>query len=326
MSEIDRAFAPIYRLVAAAGARQITGRAVPTAAGANRMGDGLAHSWLHHQSDECPTIAELTGEQLDEVTRRRLLKDYDSDVDDDGVPYTDADLISDRYWNEHYPDLLREASAYYTTPEMSSVIDHAGHYLPDTFLLLAEHIPAQLGVVVVGDPIVDDWSRTDAIYWHLFPTGVVVALCGTSNIDRYPRATTLTLPFRRNVLHLFDPDDGSTLQTLRWLFAFWLFIAQQLPALEKRWARRQLRRHDLADAPTLHTTTFVTLRRRATRPGDPEPADTVAWSHRWLVSGHWRDQYYPSSDEHHTIWIAPYVKGPDDLPLVPKDRAFVVSR
>jgi hypothetical protein len=58
--------------------------------------------------------------------------------------------------------------------------------------------------------------------------------------------------------------------------------------------------------------------------GDSEP---VEWSHRWLVSGHWRNQWFPSLSLHRQIWISPYIKGPDEAPLVIRPlRAFKFAR
>ena len=47
---------------------------------------------------------------------------------------------------------------------------------------------------------------------------------------------------------------------------------------------------------------------------------SVSWSHRWLVNGHWRNQWLPSRAAHRLQWIAGYVKGPASKPLVVKDR------
>lgn len=52
----------------------------------------------------------------------------------------------------------------------------------------------------------------------------------------------------------------------------------------------------------------------------------IEWSQRWIVDGHWRNQYLPSNGEHRPTWIAPYVKGPDDKPLVTKPRVYRWSR
>lgn len=60
--------------------------------------------------------------------------------------------------------------------------------------------------------------------------------------------------------------------------------------------------------------TVVRLRRPKAAPsGDHHK---VEWDHQWIVSGHWRNQYFPSIKGHRQIWISPYVKGPEDKPLV----------
>jgi hypothetical protein len=48
------------------------------------------------------------------------------------------------------------------------------------------------------------------------------------------------------------------------------------------------------------------------------------WKQRWLVRGHYRAQWYSSRNEHKIIWIAPYLKGPDDAPL--KQPVYEVVR
>jgi hypothetical protein len=58
----------------------------------------------------------------------------------------------------------------------------------------------------------------------------------------------------------------------------------------------------------------ITLRRERSK-DDAEPKE-VNWTRRWITSGHWRNQWYPSLGVHRQIWINEYVKGPDDKPLV----------
>lgn len=71
----------------------------------------------------------------------------------------------------------------------------------------------------------------------------------------------------------------------------------------------------------------VELRRRQSSSEHDAAGDPVAWSCRWVVSGHWRQQYFPSSDEHRPIWVMPYVKGPEDKPLKPpRAKVFAVVR
>ena len=52
-----------------------------------------------------------------------------------------------------------------------------------------------------------------------------------------------------------------------------------------------------------------------------------AWQCQWIVSGHWRRQFYRSSGAHKPRYIAPYVKGPADKPLkAPAGAVFAVTR
>jgi hypothetical protein len=69
------------------------------------------------------------------------------------------------------------------------------------------------------------------------------------------------------------------------------------------------------------------LRRAHARDYEGDERD-VEWSHRWMVSGHWRNQPYKINGEtvHRQIWIAPYVKGPESKPLVIKKRAVEFVR
>jgi hypothetical protein len=74
----------------------------------------------------------------------------------------------------------------------------------------------------------------------------------------------------------------------------------------------------------------VQLRRReqsASVASDGVPR-SVDWSHRWWVglstAGFWRNQ--PTNEGVKRILIAPYVKGPDDLPLVTRGAVNTVVR
>lgn len=74
--------------------------------------------------------------------------------------------------------------------------------------------------------------------------------------------------------------------------------------------------------------TIIDLRRRY-HPGDDQPADEQPgrYSHRWVVSGHWRRQPYgPGRELRHRIWIADHLKGPDGAPLLVRERVNVWRR
>ena len=83
----------------------------------------------------------------------------------------------------------------------------------------------------------------------------------------------------------------------------------------------------------IRTVQVVQLRRAARPPqqGDgqqPEDAPTKEWAHRWVVSGHWRNQACgPKSGDRRLTYILPYVKGPDDKPLLePRRKVYEVRR
>lgn len=47
-----------------------------------------------------------------------------------------------------------------------------------------------------------------------------------------------------------------------------------------------------------------------TTPGNRE------WKHRWVVRMHKVRQWYPSEQRHKIIYRGPYIKGPEDKPLL----------
>lgn len=82
-----------------------------------------------------------------------------------------------------------------------------------------------------------------------------------------------------------------------------------------RQARRHIPASPLRDAEVV----VVRLRREQGERHEPtgEPGN---YSHRWIVGGHWRNQPYPSEGITRQIWISPYVKGPEDKPLIVRPR------
>ncbi|GAG25142.1 unnamed protein product, partial [marine sediment metagenome] len=57
--------------------------------------------------------------------------------------------------------------------------------------------------------------------------------------------------------------------------------------------------------------------RRASQTDEPQTSDSAGskYSTRWLVSGHLRNQWYPSLGRHKLIYIPPHMKGPEGAPL-----------
>ena len=296
-------------------------------------------------------VVHVIGRDTDPPTpeeRKHFFKSAQQNKED---PWEDDEIIDSIYWDDEHPHMVRQATAYWVEPDLCTVIEHAAAYLPKTYRLTAQGVPQESGCVTLGESLLLDlgdpeneleredlprWGLTPAdapplpeenlgrlvaIHWHRATNGVVLETITYSEGSKDQRYNPTGEMIERWALTWREMSEHPV---GLWLCAFWLFIHQKLPALSTTWAPRSMRRHELKEAPELHRATFCTLRKRSAR----EHAETsdVNWTHRWMVSGHWREQWFPSLDTHQTIWIAPHVKGPDELPLVHKDRAFMVIR
>jgi hypothetical protein len=105
----------------------------------------------------------------------------------------------------------------------------------------------------------------------------------------------------------------------RFLAAFWRLCEQEIATVTGP-ADPEVG-GTMSTPPEVADVRVVTLRRHAPadRPCTPGP---VAWSHRWIVETHKRNQWYPKQGVHKVIFVGPYIKGPQGLPL--KDSAVSV--
>lgn len=104
----------------------------------------------------------------------------------------------------------------------------------------------------------------------------------------------------------------------------WRIGSQFVPARERAprglWRDAQRRGFDQRD--------INVIRLRRTREAHEYEPSGREISVRFLVSGHWRNQPYPTLGEGVTrqIWIAPYVKGDESLPFKQTTRAWEFTR
>lgn len=90
-----------------------------------------------------------------------------------------------------------------------------------------------------------------------------------------------------------------------------------------RLLRKSARR---AGFPDDRNTVVVRLRRELGEEQEPS-GETANYSHRFIVSGHWRNQFYAREGIHRQIWIGAFVKGSPELPLIVRPRrVFTWSR
>jgi hypothetical protein len=137
--------------------------------------------------------------------------------------------------------------------------------------------------------------------------GCLVPIAEDRDHDGHVQWTTGSIPVN---------DFGDFAATL---LATWTLMQQSLSVSQRIPVDRPERRR-CARANLPQDVLIVRLRRHSLDDSREDVGDPVPWSHRWLVSGHWRNQWLPSRACHRLQWIAGYVKGPENKPLVVKDR------
>ncbi len=119
-----------------------------------------------------------------------------------------------------------------------------------------------------------------------------------------------------------DPDvhDAEKLKPVvlrlrRFLQGFWAILAEPYIATSRVRTARPVRRR-AAPAHLVHVDDVRVLEfRRPASQATAASGSSVAWSKRWMVRAHWRNQWYPAAGTHRQRYILPYAKGPADKPL-----------
>lgn len=127
----------------------------------------------------------------------------------------------------------------------------------------------------------------------------------------------------------FEADRGRSDAAGGWwwtLVATWLLMAQEIVAESVlRPSRKQARRSVRAGVKRGLDDVRVVVLRHA-RHESHSHESLVEYQHRWIVRGHWRNQWYPSQDRHVPLWIAPHVKGPDGAPFLTGEKVYAWRR
>lgn len=178
------------------------------------------------------------------------------------------------------------------------------------------------------------WGSTRLSMFHV---GMVPF--GMTPEDVYSELTPeqQNLPSARGLLALEQDDKGGMVEaddswrnTWAFIQVFFRLAQQRIATVTSetgdRHARKRIARMKGKPAH-IGGVQVVTLRRPKRPVGEDHVAHSVDWKHRWVVEGHWRNQFYPSTKTHRQIWIAPYVKGPEDADLVlPAGKVFEFTR
>jgi hypothetical protein len=120
---------------------------------------------------------------------------------------------------------------------------------------------------------------------------------------------------------------------LRLLHAFWLLLGQTVTdTSDVHLTGRRRKKAMQAGIPA--RVTVIQLRRIESKRSEGETF--VEWSHRWVVRGHWA--WYHCGPDHPyaqevepgkfmcRLWRAPFVKGPQDKPLIVTEKVYALHR
>ncbi len=256
---------------------------------------------------------------------------------------------------------LFDATPYFVSTAMLRLWETAAADLPD-LALAPSMVPAPSGFVYLETPWVIDASpwppgsdQPDALAAFSWEQGAIRTLTRTDQphlmVSTYrasleggiPQlASAIEWPYGEPWEGWGRPDNWPTTEKegpvyrpqrgrseRRAVLAFFLLVAQKLWSTVPHAAAREVRRRAARLLPDLlcPQVEVVQLRRRVAASGPEVGTREVEWSCQWFVQGHWRQQWYPSTEQHRPIWVLPYVKGPEDKPLKPPStKLFAVVR
>lgn len=244
--------------------------------------------------------------------------------------------------------MLREAEPFWWSSELTAAAAEMAASMPSWTLTEAD-APAFAGFfwfaspVALPDYIDKPGNSLRAIAWHPMTDKHSGRLCvqfaylmdtGMSNYPAlpgvawgWPVGATLEAAEAEAVTNAQNRPRVRAM--CRFTAACWALLAQQLYLAPReradRATARRLKREGWEPEPLIRVVQLRRVVHPQAQTGDPEP---VAWSCRWIVRGHWRQQPYgPGHAQRRPTWITPYVKGPEEQPLkTPRATIFAVRR
>lgn len=109
-------------------------------------------------------------------------------------------------------------------------------------------------------------------------------------------------------------DDRDDTFVPRFLYAFWRLCQQRIAEAGHAQAGHSAR--VVADRAGVPADVRVVRLRRTGQARDVGSRTAREWQHCWVVRMHKVRQWYPSLQQHKVIYRGPYIKGPDDKPLL----------
>jgi hypothetical protein len=293
---------------------------------------GFAQSVLNNSHPDLPVASEDIYHQLPRLVEAAI---FNADP-----IYIDPDMmtVAEAAFGTIKPELLQATdlitpSGFMLLPRPIRFPDIRNKFVANRAILWtparyksAENDTEAAGILLFLFSHIDD----DDDYWHKVNPNIHLIESReldhiyTSQMRRYFLGTNNLIlnhvepwPFNRRP----GIDDPRSLDP--YVQTLWRLLAQTITTKTKSRASTPFRKRAAKATFPEKQITVVTLRRPRHAPNEDYEPKNVDWTHRWLVSGHWRNQYFPSIDMHRQIWVGSYVKGPDDKPLkIRKVRIF----
>lgn len=112
------------------------------------------------------------------------------------------------------------------------------------------------------------------------------------------------------------------------MFSVWHFMNQKIAATTQRPFPRQIRRNLPKKYLAEPIIQIINLRAKEYDESQAYYEETAkhGFSSRWIVRGHWRNQWYASLGMHKPIFIHPHVKGPEGTPVKNPQKLIALMR
>lgn len=279
---------------------------------------------------------KLTASKMPEL-RATLQKQFDefspSDYAREVAAFDPSDQVMAKTVRPFNPV---DTTLWWVRPDMARLAWDAAKTLPENTRLL-EAVPASKGILIwEGDPLISgvlltskywDEQRDTPIHgvtWELTARGVEVGTLiydppGADELSHMPYSTYLYIGQLKKDLEAY-------------LTATFLLATQPRIGQITQHDSTPRRRRYIPPGPGDITTgvNLVALRENATRLPTEEPSEgEKKWglSVRFMVRGHWRNQACGEKlGQRRPVFVAPYLKGPEDAPLKSSETVFVWRR
>lgn len=254
------------------------------------------------------------------------------------------------------------AELYYVSEDMTALASIAGRTLPG-YLLQREDLPSDFGIIYfAGDAIGKSWgdqgeeANLCAFAWGVlppqetFPRGAVwissytlgvevdqtAVVSGRITSEQADMLRTMLPRWRydNEFLWLFGEEaeltgedfEGSALDEWgRTIRAAWTLMQQPITTTAPEPVDRHTRKRAEREQVDLAAVRVVRLRHASSADAQRMETDRE-YRHRWIVKGHWRQQWYPTRKVHRPVWISPHIKGPEDAPILGTEKVYTWTR